>query len=59
MWQAAVMLFDPNQFRNYFQDAQAMASLDGTGVLQEKFLRNMSETIVMWIGINAEDRTYA
>lgn len=58
MWQAAVMLFDPNQFKNYFQDAQAMALIDGTD-FQENFLRNMSETLVKWIEINAEDRTYA
>lgn len=58
MWQAAVMLFDPNQFKNYFQDAQAMALIDGTD-FQENFLRNMSETLVKWIEINAEDRIYA
>ena len=58
MWQAAVMLFDPNQFQNYFQDALAMALIDGTDI-QEKFLRGMSETLVKWIEINAEDRTYA
>ena len=52
------MLFDPNQFKNYFQDAQAMALIDGTD-FQENFLRNMSETLVKWIEINAEDRTYA
>ena len=49
MWEDAVMLFDQTEFRTYFQDVQALAMIDGTGVIQEKFVRGITETVSDWI----------